>query len=373
MCSHQSRSSLSPSRFQTDKSEDAWKQTLLLSLASLDHALAEVTGTLNPALDALPKLPLCPLSTYGRITPAFALARLTTLLHLLRSLLSAPPPVVSFPLFSILAPLLRLLESFVPAGRRSEEASCNGIALSPREQWLLFPLVYPPTLDVLALLFQRLGSHTLVLSQRVATPLRLFFLRCYREYDVWITIQTLFCIRFSLGWRVIRRQLLLFGGASFAPLFAELQGPLLAILRAMNTAVDKVSITQSERLDFIARSFVEKGKKRQRKQPAIQIDQPSSSSSTQESFAWASHPASHRLYLEAARFLRVLLLRGRFLKEETVLAFHLELFIALSRSLAPSHSHRAKFPVSTFRELQTAVLDAALAAASVGFPRGFDA
>lgn len=107
----------------------------------------------------------------------------------------------------------------------------------------------------------------------------------------------------------------------------------------------------------------------------MQIDQPSSSSSSsaREEFAWSSHPAAHRLYLEAARFLRVLLLRGRFLKEETALAFHLELFIALSRSLAPSHSHRAKFPVSTVRELQNAVLDATLAAASVRFSRGFDA
>ena len=192
------KSSSSFPLIQTDKSEDAWKQTLSLSLASLEHALAEITGTLNPALEASPKLPLCPLSTYGRITPAFAFARLTTLLHLLQSLLQSPPPVVSFPLFPVLAPLLRLLESFVPAGRRSEEASCNGIALSPREQWLLFPLVYPHALDALALLIQRLGSHTLVLSQRIATPLRLFFLRCYREYDVWIPIKTLFCIRYVL-------------------------------------------------------------------------------------------------------------------------------------------------------------------------------
>ena len=95
----------------------------------------------------------------------------------------------------MLAPLLRLLDSFVPAGRRSEEASCNGVALSPREQWLLFPLVSPAALDSLSLLFQRLGSHALALSQRVASPLRLFFLRCYREYDVFVTLHALRCLR----------------------------------------------------------------------------------------------------------------------------------------------------------------------------------
>lgn len=98
----------------------------------------------------------------------------------------------------------------------------------------------------------------------------------------------------------------------------------------------------------------------------MQIEQ-QAAPSAQEAFAWSAHPSVNLLYLEAVRFLRVLLLRSRFLKEETVLALQLELFVALSRSLAPSHSHRAKFPVSTFPPLHNAVVEAALAAASVCF------
>ena len=150
---------------------------------------------MDASLEAGDRLPLCSLSTYGHITPSFALARLTVLLRLLHSLLRCPPQTVALPLSPLVSTLLHLLDCFVPAGRRGEEASCNGTALSPREQWLLFPLVYPSVLDALAFTFRRIGSQVLVVSQDVVTSLRMFFLRCYREYDVSITIHTMQCIR----------------------------------------------------------------------------------------------------------------------------------------------------------------------------------
>lgn len=48
----------------------------------------------------------------------------------------------------MISTLLSLLELFVPKGRRTEEASVDGMALSPKEQWLVFPLIYPAVLQV---------------------------------------------------------------------------------------------------------------------------------------------------------------------------------------------------------------------------------
>ena len=128
---------------ECDKSSELWKKTLLNTLSSISHAFAEITGTMNPSIDATPRLPLPPLVSFGRLTPSVALNRLAALLHLLQNLLRFPPAVTAFPVLRVVATLQQLLEVFVPPARRGEEASATGVSLSPRDQWLLWPLVYP--------------------------------------------------------------------------------------------------------------------------------------------------------------------------------------------------------------------------------------
>ena len=88
------------------------------------------------------------MASFGRITPFIAYARFTTLLQLLQSLLRYPPRVVSFPLLSVVTTLQSLLDAYVPPARRTEEAAAVSLALSPREQWIVFQLVYPLVCEV---------------------------------------------------------------------------------------------------------------------------------------------------------------------------------------------------------------------------------
>lgn len=98
---------------------------------------------MNPSIDSTPRLSLPPLTSFGRLTPSVALNRLTTLLRLLQNLLRFPPAVAAFPALRVVATLQQLLEVYVPPARRGEEASATGVSLSPRDQWLLWPQVYP--------------------------------------------------------------------------------------------------------------------------------------------------------------------------------------------------------------------------------------
>ena len=40
------------------------------------------------------------------------------------------------------------MEAYVPPGRRMEEAATTGVSLSPREQWMVLPLLYPVVCEV---------------------------------------------------------------------------------------------------------------------------------------------------------------------------------------------------------------------------------
>ena len=102
----------------------------------------------DTSFSAVPRLQLPSLTVYGAITPARALARLSTLLQLIQELLRNPPTPVSIPILPLYTVLLSLIEAYVPSGRRSEEASINGIAHSPHDQWLLLPSLYPVALQV---------------------------------------------------------------------------------------------------------------------------------------------------------------------------------------------------------------------------------
>ena len=88
------------------------------------------------------------MASFGRITPFIAHARFTTLLLLLQDLLRYPPSVVSFPLLGVVTTLQSLLEAYVPPARRKEEAATVSMALSPREQWIVFQLLYPVVCEV---------------------------------------------------------------------------------------------------------------------------------------------------------------------------------------------------------------------------------
>ena len=98
---------------------------------------------MDPSIDATPRLSLPPLASFGRLTPSMAFNRLSTLLRLLQNLLRFPPAVTTFPALRVVATLQQLLEVYVAPGRRGEEVSATGVSLSPRDQWLLWPLVYP--------------------------------------------------------------------------------------------------------------------------------------------------------------------------------------------------------------------------------------
>ena len=88
------------------------------------------------------------MTSFGRITPFIAHARFTTLLLLLQDLLRYPPSVVSFPLLAVITTLQSLLEAYVPPARRKEEAATVSMALSPREQWSVYQLLYPMVCEV---------------------------------------------------------------------------------------------------------------------------------------------------------------------------------------------------------------------------------
>ena len=113
----------------------------------------------------LPHLSLPVLSSFGRITPVLAYSRLTTLLSIIASLFHHLPPTCSVPIVLVFSSLLSLLDLFVPKGRREEEASLNGYALSPKEQWILYPLLYPSVFNVGSKgLFNHSLSHSFVHS-----------------------------------------------------------------------------------------------------------------------------------------------------------------------------------------------------------------
>lgn len=99
-------------------------------------------------MDVLPRLSLPSIASFGGITPLIAQGRLTTLLVLLQDLLRYPPPVVSFPLLSVVTTLQNLMEAYVAPARRGEEASSVSVALSPREQWVVLQLLYPVVCEV---------------------------------------------------------------------------------------------------------------------------------------------------------------------------------------------------------------------------------
>ena len=103
---------------------------------------------MDPSIDATPRLSLPPLASFGRLTPSMAFNRLSTLLRLLQNLLRFPPAVTTFPALRVVATLQQLLEVYVAPGRRGEEAPATGVSLSPRDQWLLWPLVYPVVCEV---------------------------------------------------------------------------------------------------------------------------------------------------------------------------------------------------------------------------------
>ena len=102
---------------------------------SITYTLAEMEGTIDPSLDSIPRLPLPPMGSFGRISPSLAFSRLSTLLLLLQSLLRYPPAIVSFPALKIVKVLGSVMEAYIPPGRRMEEASATSTSLSPREQW----------------------------------------------------------------------------------------------------------------------------------------------------------------------------------------------------------------------------------------------
>ena len=122
------------------------------TLTSIQITVNEIVGAKDTVLSSLPHLPIPLLSSISRITPIMALSRLTTLLTMIQSLFLAIPPTCSVPLHPILTTLLSLLDLFVPKGRRGEEASVDGVALSPKEQWLLYPLLYPAVFEVRTIL-----------------------------------------------------------------------------------------------------------------------------------------------------------------------------------------------------------------------------
>lgn len=191
---------------QSDKTDELWKDTLKKTLTSIQIAINEITGSTDSVLLTLPHLPLPSLSSLGRISPFFAASRLITLISLIQSLFQHNPQTFTIPLFPVISTLLSLLELFVPKGRRTEEASVDGMALSPKEQWLVFPLIYPAVLQVsfrVCLLIQTMsvvidvmGSLILVTIQQLARGLKLFFLRFYREYDIGLIIAVYDTIEF---------------------------------------------------------------------------------------------------------------------------------------------------------------------------------
>lgn len=125
-----------------------WKELVKKTITSIQITINEITGVNDEVLLSLPHLPIPPLASIGRVTPIFALSRLTTLLSIIRSLFCHIPATCSVPLHTILSTLLSIFDLFVPKGRRNEEASLNGVALSPKEQWLLYPLLYPAVFEV---------------------------------------------------------------------------------------------------------------------------------------------------------------------------------------------------------------------------------
>lgn len=103
---------------------------------------------IDPMLESTPRLPLPPMASFGRISPSLAFSRLSTLLLLIQSLLRYPPAVVGFPVVKIVQVLESALEAYIPPGRRMEEAATTGVSLSPREQWMVLPLLYPVVCEV---------------------------------------------------------------------------------------------------------------------------------------------------------------------------------------------------------------------------------
>lgn len=138
-------------------------------IASLRYDFTEVTSVVDPSITSIPRLPLPSLTVYGSITPARALARLSTILELIQVLMQFPPSPVSIPLIPLMDVLLSLAEAYIPSGRRFEEASVNGVALSPHDQWLLLPSLYPFILQVLVR--NSVNRRQFSASSRAAVPI----------------------------------------------------------------------------------------------------------------------------------------------------------------------------------------------------------
>lgn len=125
-----------------------WKEFINKTVLSIQITINEITGVSDSILLSRPHLAFPSLTSLGRITPVFAQARLSTLLSILQTLFQKIPPTCGIPIFPLISTLLSLLAVFVPKGRRNDEASIDGIALSPKEQWLVFPLLFPQVFEV---------------------------------------------------------------------------------------------------------------------------------------------------------------------------------------------------------------------------------
>ena len=125
-----------------------WKDLLNKTLLSIQLTINEITGVSDSILLSRPHLSFPSLASLGRITPVFAQARLSTLLSILHTLFQKIPPTCGIPIFPLISTLLSLLALFVPKGRRNDEASIDGVALSPKEQWLIIHLLFPQVFEV---------------------------------------------------------------------------------------------------------------------------------------------------------------------------------------------------------------------------------
>lgn len=125
-----------------------WKDLLNKTLLSIQITINEITGVSDSILLSRPHLSFPSLASLGRITPVFAQARFSTLLSIVHTLFQKIPPTCGIPIFSLISTLLSLLALFVPKGRRNDEASIDGIALSPKEQWFIIPLLFPQVFEV---------------------------------------------------------------------------------------------------------------------------------------------------------------------------------------------------------------------------------
>lgn len=129
--------------------------------------------------------------------------------------------------------------------------------------------------------------------QTLTRTLKLFFLRCYKDYDISSTIAVLRVIQSICVLDMIHRCLIEVGGPSVVSLFSEVITILVQILRCMNTAQDNVKITPGQ-------GGKKGGKKNRRRVPAMQLAQGEEVRSV-ERFAWNNHPQVTNLYVSVVK------------------------------------------------------------------------